>query len=868
MNGQQSLNPGREMFVVGVLLLLAMSAVLVSVTDNFPALHSILDTAVFIVSALLAFLLWDLGWRTRQELPRLEAVCFAVVAVLELLHVITALDFAEAQGAAVLLRLGTWSPAAYLLPLGLLAALPLSRRDTNPMLFAGALVIVAAGLMVLFAVVPRYSEPGLLGITRPTLLLAVLLWIPVIIVHWRRRHEDRLATSFAIFAAITLLVPLFILYSEGPADKVAIITHFLRVTGELYLLFSLTQMGTVDTAERMRVELELKASNEALEMRVAERTAELQAANIDLRAEAQTRQVAEQAALVQLERLNLLERITRAIAERQDLESIFQVVVRSVEEHMPADFAAMCTYSHHARILTVSRVGAHSGALAIDLAMTEQSHIEIDENGLSRCIAGELVYEPDIKAIRFPFPQRLARAGLGSMVVVPLMVEQRSGVFGVLVVARRAAHAFSSPECEFLRQLCDHVSLAANQAQLHDSLKQAYDDLQFTQGAVMQQERLRALGQMASGIAHDINNAISPVSLYVDALLTHETGFSDRARKQLEIIQRAVDDVAHTVARMGEFYRQGKGYGQMELAPVSVTQAFREVLELTRARWSDMAQQRGAVIETKVESEGECPVVLALASELREALINLILNATDAMPDGGTLTLRAGHALEAGKGISRRVFIEVSDTGNGMDEATRRRCLEPFFTTKGDRGSGLGLAMVYGIAQRHGADIEIISGLGEGTTFRITFPLTSPTAQSTGSLRIQKIPRQTKILLIDDDPVLLTSLREVLVHDGHQVQTASGGRVGIEAFRDALKAGKPFPVVITDLGMPHVDGRAVAAAIKAAAPTTSVIMLTGWGQRLVASGETPEGVFAVVSKPPRIAELRQVLAECSEPADA
>jgi signal transduction histidine kinase/ActR/RegA family two-component response regulator len=868
MEVRRSLSPSREMFAVAVLLLLAMAGVMASDTDDFPALHSILDTAVFLVSGVLAFMLWDLGWRTGQSLPRLEAVCFTAVAILELLHVITALDFAEAPEASILLRLGTWSPAAYLLPFGLLVALPLSRRDMNPAAFAAALVIVAAGMMMLFAVVPRYSAPGILGITRPTLVFAVLLWIPVFVGHWQLRHHDRLASVFAVFAAVTFFVPLLILYSTGPADKMAILAHFVRVTGDLYLLFSLTQMGTFDTVQRMLAERELKASNEALESRVAERTAALEAANTDLRSEARTREIAERRALVQLERLALLERITHAIAERQDLESIFQVVVRSVEEHLPADFSALCNYTHHARVLTVSRVGERSGRLALELAMTEQSRIEIDENGLSRCVAGKLVYEADIAKVRFPFPQRLARGGLGSMVVVPLMVEQRSGVFGVLVVARRAAHAFSSAECEFLRQLCDHVSLAANQAQLHESLKQAYDDLQVSQGAVMQQERLRALGQMASGIAHDINNAISPVSLYVEALLTHETGFSPRARGQLEIIQRAVDDVAHTVARMGEFYRQGKGYGQMELAPVSVTQAFREVLELTRARWSDMAQQRGTVIETKVESEGDGTVVMALASELREALINLILNATDAMPEGGTLTLRTGHALEAGKGISRRVYIEVSDTGAGMDEATRRRCLEPFFTTKGDRGSGLGLAMVYGIAQRHGADIDIISAPGEGTTFRMTFPPTSPTAQSTGSLRVQKIPRHTKILLIDDDPVLLTSLREVLVHDGHQVQTASGGRVGIEAFRDALKAGKPFPVVITDLGMPHVDGRAVAAAIKAAAPATSIIMLTGWGQRLVASGETPPDVVAVVSKPPRIAELRQVIAECTGQSDA
>jgi signal transduction histidine kinase/CheY-like chemotaxis protein len=859
MDGRQTLIPGREMLAVFGLLLCAMAAVMLSAGNYFPALHSILDTAVFLLSALLAFMLWDMGWRTGHLLPRLKAVCFAVVAVLELLHVITALSFPEAHRFALLLKLGTWSPAAYLLPLGLALALPLSRRDGSVPLFALGLLVLAAALMGLFAL-PRYSDPRFLGITRPTLILAPLLWIPVIVAYWRIRDTDRLARVFTVFAAVTLFVPLIMLYSTGPADKVAVLAHFVRILGELYLLFSLTQMGTADTARRMLAERELKATNELLEARVAERTAALEAANADLRLEAQTRQRAERRALLQLERLDLLQRITRAIAERQDLESIFQVVVRSVEEHMPADFAVLCNYDHRDRILTVSRVGTRSGPLAMELAMPEQARIEIDENGLSRCVAGKLVYEPDIAAIRFPFPQRLARGGLKSMVIVPLMVEQRSGVFGVLVVARRAEGAFSSGECEFLRQLCDHVSLAANQAQLHASLQKTYEELQRSQNAVMQQERLRALGQMASGIAHDINNAISPITLYVDALLTHETGFSDRARKQLEIIQRAIEDVAHTVTRMGEFYR--KREAPLALTPVEVNAAFHQVLELTRARWSDMAQQRGAVIETRIESDGE-PIVMAIESELREALINLVFNATDAMPEGGALTLRTGHALEAGKGISRRVFVEVSDTGFGMDDATRRRCLEPFFTTKGERGSGLGLAMVYGIAQRHGADIDIISAPGEGTTVRLTFPPAAPTAQTTGSVRIQKVPRHTKILLIDDDPVLLTSLRETLVHDGHQVQTANGGKAGIEAFLDALNAGKAFPVVITDLGMPHVDGRAVTAAIKAAAPKTFVIMLTGWGQRLIASGEIPDGVVAVLAKPPKLAELRQCLAECA-----
>jgi signal transduction histidine kinase/ActR/RegA family two-component response regulator len=789
---------------------------------------------------------------------------------MEMLHVFTSLDVSAGpdfiQQLNAQLRLGTLAPAAYLLPLGLIAALGLQRSTVNLTLFGVWLLVLGLFLLLLQQRLPAYTGSALLGISRPTLLLLPLLWIPVIVAHVRIRSEDRLARLFAIFAALMILMPAFLLFSHGTADAPAMAGHFAKVIAELFLLLGLVQMGTRDTARRMRAEQELLTSNEALEARVAGRTAELEALNADLRREVQIRQIAEQHTHTQLERLDLLQRITHAIAERQDLDSIFQVVVRSLEEHLPVDFAALCKYEHHARTLTVSRVGTRSGPLALDLAMTERSRIEIDENGLSRCVAGQLVYEPDIANVRFPFPQRLASGNLGSMVIVPLMVEQRSGVFGVLVVARRAVDAFSSGDCEFLRQLCDHVSLAANQAQLHESLKQAYEDLQQTQNAVMQQERLRSLGQMASGIAHDINNAISPVSLYVEALLTHEPALSERARKRLEIIQRAVDDVARTVARMGEFYRQRQA--PLALAPVEVNQIFREVLDLTRARWSDMAQQRGAVIDARVETSADNLTVMGIDSELREALVNLVLNATDAMPEGGKLTLRAGHLLEAGKGVARRVFFEVADTGLGMDDATRRRCLEPFFTTKGDRGSGLGLAMVYGIAQRHSADIDITSAPGEGTTLRMTFPLTSPAPQSTASVRVQKIPSHTKILLIDDDPILLSSLREVLVNEGHQVHTAAGGRVGIDVFLDSQKSGKPFPVVITDLGMPHVDGRAVAAAIKAAAPATSIIMLTGWGQRLVASGEVPAEVVAVMSKPPKLAELRQLLAECvGQPAD-
>jgi len=565
----------------------------------------------------------------------------------------------------------------------------------------------------------------------------------------------------------------------------------------------------------------------------------------------------------QLARLNLLQQITHAIGERQDIQSIFQVVIRTLEEHLPLDFCCICLYDPAENRLIVTSVGVRSATLALELAMTEQARIDIDGNGFSHCVQGRLDYEPDIRHVPFRFPQRLARSGLTAMVAAPLLVESK--VFGVLIAARQQAHSFSSGECEFLKQTSEHVALAAHQAQLHRALQQAYDDLRQTQKAVMQQERLLALGQMASGIAHDINNAISPVTLYTELLLEKEHDLSARARSHLETIQRAIDDVAQTVARLREFYRPREP--QMTLAPVDVNRLVQQVVELTRARWSDMAQQRGIVIDMRTELAADLPAIMAADNEIREALTNVIFNAVDAMPDGGPLIVRTRVAQENASPCEEPpgrqfVQIEVIDAGVGMDEDTRRRCLEPFFTTKGERGTGLGLAMVYGTMQRHSADIEIESAVGKGTTVRFSFLVpTTPAIGAASTTAPSAIP-PLRILVVDDDPLLLKSLRDTLEADGHSVTTADGGQAGIDAFLAALAQGDAYPVVITDLGMPYVDGRKVCSTVKTAAPDTCVLLLTGWGQRLVADGDIPPHLDRVLSKPPKLRDLRDVLAGC------
>jgi signal transduction histidine kinase/ActR/RegA family two-component response regulator len=558
----------------------------------------------------------------------------------------------------------------------------------------------------------------------------------------------------------------------------------------------------------------------------------------------------------QMGRLSLLQQITVAIGERQDLRSIFQVALSSVEENLPIDFGCVCLYDSAAATMTVHAVGAASQSSSGALGLAERDVVAVDGNGLSRSIRGQLVYEPDVREVPYPFPQRIAAGSLCSLVIAPLIVEKQ--VFGAFIAARREPHSFTSGECEFLHQLSQHVALASHQAQLHSALQHAYDDLRQSQHTVMQQERLRALGQMASGIAHDINNAISPIALYTESMLEREPNLSERARASLTTIQRAIDDVAGTVARMREFYRPREP--QLALAVVDLNRIVEQVIEFTRAKWYDLPQQRGVAVELRTEFAPDLPAIMGAEGEIRDALTNLIFNAVDAMPEGGTLSLRT--RVEPGAAGLQLVRIEIADTGIGMDEETRRRCLEPFFTTKGERGTGLGLPMVYGMIQRHSAEMDVASNPGQGTTISLTFPAyTQVMLETTRFPAHQVMAKRLRVLVIDDDPLVIKAMEDALTGDGHAITSAYGGEAGIDAFVKAQGTAEPFAVVFTDLGMPRVDGRKVADAVKRASPRTPVVLLTGWGQRMIEENEIPPHVDRVLAKPPRLLELRIALRE-------
>ena len=407
-----------------------------------------------------------------------------------------------------------------------------------------------------------------------------------------------------------------------------------------------------------------------------------------------------------------------------------------------------------------------------------------------------------------------------------------------------------------------------DEIRLSDGIKRAYEELRRTQEVVVQQERLRALGQMASGVAHDVNNALTPIVGYSDLLTSLMPDMPEAAARALHVIKKSGEDIARTVARMREFYRRRDSSEALNW--VEMNALVEEVIELTRPRWRDLSQRQGISINIERNLAADLPALLGDPSEIREAFTNLIFNAVDALPSGGKITFTSrtvpGPVCKKTGQPTTQIQVEVRDNGVGMDEKTRQRCLEPFFSTKAKHGgTGLGLAMVYGMVTRHEAGINIESTPGQGTTMQLTFPIREqvapPIPQPAPRLAA---PRSLHVLCIDDESVIREILNDSLKTFNHRVTTAASGKHGVELFRVALKENQPYQVVITDLGMPEMDGHQVARIIKAESPKTPVIMLTGWGTIMKEEGETAPEVDAIIAKPARIDELNNLLLETTD----
>jgi len=388
-----------------------------------------------------------------------------------------------------------------------------------------------------------------------------------------------------------------------------------------------------------------------------------------------------------------------------------------------------------------------------------------------------------------------------------------------------------------------HRSEAALQ-QSHRMLEETLVQLKATQQQMLQQERLRAMGQMASGIAHDFNHSLSPIVGFAELLMRTPDLPRETTQAYAELITTAALDAASVIKRLRELYRE-RNETALDGA-VDLGRCIDEVVALTQPRWKNQALGQGIAIrvDTRV---AKVPLVTGDAPAIREMLANLIFNAVDAMPEGGTITVRA-------RAENHDVLLEVADTGTGMTEDVRQRCLEPFFSTKGKHGTGLGLSLVHRTIERHGGTLTIASEPGRGSAFAVRLPGRDKVATSSTPVESPAPTRPLRVLLVDDDPLVRKSVVAQLETQGHTVETAANGREGLERFA----AGR-FDLVVTDRAMPEMGGDQVAAQVARSTPATPVIMLTGFGDLMEAKGDHPPGVGTIVGKPVTLDALTRAI---------
>jgi signal transduction histidine kinase len=386
-----------------------------------------------------------------------------------------------------------------------------------------------------------------------------------------------------------------------------------------------------------------------------------------------------------------------------------------------------------------------------------------------------------------------------------------------------------------IRKVLQQHELALENARLYAETQRSLAELQAAQASLVEGATLRALGEMASGAAHHLNNLLAVVIGRAQLLsMKPETG---ALRSSLETITRAAKDASEVVRRMQRFaWTDTAG----EHHKVDLNALAREVIEMTRGRWQDEAQARGVQIAVDLRSSPGA-LVSGNPSALREVFMNLVLNAVDALPAGGRIQVRTSREGD-------RACLTVADTGAGMTEEVRCRALEPFFTTKGPKGTGLGLSLSYGIIKSHGGELDLDSAPKRGTAVTVRLPAVAAVVpqRPVGPAPVaERVPLRQRILIVDDDEDVRSLLVDMVTDLGHDVLQAGSGRAALAL----LEAGTKVELVLTDLGMPEMTGFDVARAIRSRWPWLAVGMVTGWGDEVDAPAADRELIVGTLAKP-------------------
>jgi len=524
---------------------------------------------------------------------------------------------------------------------------------------------------------------------------------------------------------------------------------------------------------------------------------------------------------------SLLEKVARVVGSTLEREELLRRLLLELNRAVPCDSLALFWREPGGSFHLTAAIGSS--------VVTEHVAASTGLDGSEE--RPQPFYSPENRSSAHPVLRWLGSRGLSSSLCVPVVVAQQ--MLGWQVASRAKPGSFTARDLHPLVQVALLTGPAVNSLRLYDRLEAAHKDLTAARDELSRSERLAVLGELASGVAHDINNILGLISARADLLKLQGLGAS--AEASIDAIKQAVDDGITMVRRMNQFTRRQRS---REMAGLDLNQLVEEVLEMTRPRWQS-SSSGGPGVRVRFRA-GQTSTVMGVASELREVLVNLIMNAVDAMPTGGEITVESRQ--EDGWAV-----VSVADTGCGIPEDLQGRIFEPFFTTKGESGSGLGLWVSKGIVTRHGGDIRVESRPGQGSCFEVRLPVVTsipaaPGRKPTGS--------GSSILVVDDEVGLGQALKLSLEMVGYRVTFSSRPLEALELFRR-----EPFDLVITDLRMPVMTGWELAAEIKRYSPSTPIIAMTGWPVDLLRDGDRSSNMAVIIQKPYRVNELRAKVAE-------
>ncbi len=576
--------------------------------------------------------------------------------------------------------------------------------------------------------------------------------------------------------------------------------------------------------------------------------------------------------------LSLLKRVGDIISTTFNLESFCRNLAYIIIEETSAENCSLLLKDHHSENLILKvACGKREKKITFFEDINKSSVTFSVGEGVAGNVAleGKAILIDDVNNDERFDHSRKSKFPISSLLCCPLVLQSR--VLGVINLSSSQTHAFNHNEMRLITIFAAFVSSILNNATYYNELKKsekelrkktqeltmsnkklekAYNELETTQEKLIKVEKLKALGEMAAGIAHDFNNVLAAILGRVQLLKMQIKPTSGKQEKRksalnlkasLEVMEKASLDGAETVRRIQEFSR--KRVDDKEFTQIDMNELVDNALEFTSVRWKNDAESKGITITIQKELS-PLPPTSGSASEVREVFTNLINNAIDAMPQGGSIKIKT---LKENNHIS----IKVEDTGVGISEVIRNRIFDPFFTTKGVQSTGLGMSVSYGIINRHGGTISVDSVEGEGTTFTITIPISDNIrVEEEKTKPIPEEKRKSTILVIEDEEEVRNLLADILIENGHQVKTASDGHQGIDMFKK-----KDFDLVFTDLGMPGTSGWEVAETVKNINKKIPVAIITGWNVELKESEMRERGVNLIAYKPFKIDQILRLVQE-------